>query len=112
MLMLFFSRGTIRLNDFQFEEAIKDFDKALLLEPYMPKALTNRAFARIRKHQFANSRQLSKSNGISVLASKDNPGIPENELSLICGDLKKAISLGDKGKMIADAISEFCKSNN
>lgn len=56
----YFSRGTAKLNDFQFDEAILDFDKTLQFEPYYDKALANRAFARIRKHQFGNSRQLSK----------------------------------------------------
>lgn len=104
----YFSRGTVKLNEFQFDEAIMDFDKALQFEPYYEKALTNRAFARIRKHQFGNSRQLSKSNGVTILASKDNPGIPESDLSLICTDLKQAVFLGDKGKMIMEAFSQFC----
>ena len=109
----YFSRGTIKLNEFRFDDAVLDFDKALQLEPYYEKALTNRAFARIRKHQFGNSRQLSKSNSVAVLASKDNPGIPESDLSLICTDLKQAIFLGDRGKMIMEAFSQFCgtKSN-
>lgn len=50
----YFSRGTVKLNDFQFDEVILDFDKALRFEPYYEKALTNRAFARIRKHQFGS----------------------------------------------------------
>jgi len=104
----YFSRGTVKLNNFQFDEAILDFDKALQFEPFYEKALTNRAFARIRNHQFGNSRQLSKGNGVTVLASKDNPGIPESDLSLICSDLKQATFLGDKGKMIMEAVSEFC----
>lgn len=104
----YFARGTSRLNDFQFDDAILDFNNALKYEPYFDKALANRAFARIRKYQFANSRKLSESNGVTVMASKDNPGIPGNELIVICSDLKQAIFLGDKGKMIMDAYNEFC----
>lgn len=104
----YFSRGTVKLNEFQFDEAILDFNKALQLEPYFEKALTNRAFARIRKQQFGNSRQISKSNGVTVLASKDNPGIPESDLALICTDLNQAIFLGDNGKMIMEAVLQFC----
>lgn len=104
----YFSRGTVKLNELQFDEAILDFDKALKFEPFYEKALTNRAFARIRKHQFGNSRQLSKNNDVTILASKDNPGIPQNELIIICSDLKQAIFLGDNGKMIMEAVSEFC----
>lgn len=104
----YFSRGTVKLNEYHFEEAILDFDKALLYEPYLAKALTNRAFARIRKYQFGSSRLLSKNNGVTVMASKDNPGIPENELLIICSDLNQAIFLGDRGKMIMEAVAEFC----
>jgi tetratricopeptide (TPR) repeat protein len=66
----YFSRGTLKLNDFQFDNAIADFDKALQFEPYMDVALANRAFARIRKYQFGNSRTLSKNDDVAVLASK------------------------------------------
>ena len=96
------------MNDFQFDEAILDFNNALKYEPYFDKALANRAFARIRKYQFGNSRKLSENNGVTIMASKDNPGIPESDLAIICRDLKQAIFLGDKGKMIMDAYSEFC----
>lgn len=104
----YFARGTVKLNDFQFDEAILDFDKALRLEPFFERALSNRAFARIRKFQFGGSRKLLESNGITVMATKDNPVIPENELTIICNDLKQAVFLGDRGKMIVDAIQEFC----
>lgn len=104
----YFARGTAKLNEFQFDEAILDFDRALIFEPYFERALTNRAFARIRKHQFGSSRKLSESSGVTILASKDNPGIPEKELTIICNDLRQAIFLGDKGKMILEAVQEFC----
>lgn len=106
----YFSRGTVKLNEFKFDEAILDFDKALLYEPYMENALTNRAFARIRKHQFGSSRLLSKNSGVTVMASKDNSDIPENELAMICTDFKKAIFLGDRNKMVMEAVAEFCES--
>jgi tetratricopeptide (TPR) repeat protein len=104
----YFARGTVKLNDFRFDEAIMDYDKALKFEPYLERALSNRAFARIRKYQFGSSRKLSESNGVTVMASKDNPGIPENELNIICNDLKLAVFLGDRSKMIMDALKEFC----
>ena len=104
----YFARGTSKLNDFKFDEAILDFNSALKYEPYFDKALANRAFARIRKYQIGSSRKLSENNGVTVLASKDNPGIPENELTIICSDLKQAIFLGDRGKMIMEAYKEFC----
>ena len=87
----YFSRGTIKLNEFQFDEAIADFDKALKFEPLLEFALTNRAFARIRKYQFANSRTLSKNSEVTVLASKDKVPIPETEQEKICNDLQKAV---------------------
>lgn len=108
----YFARGTAKLNEFQFDEAILDFDKALIFEPYFEKALTNRAFARIRKHQFGSSRKLSESIGVTILASKDNSGILEKELTIICNDLKQAIFLGDRGKMILEAVQEFCEKKS
>ncbi|TKC08283.1 hypothetical protein FA048_14095 [Pedobacter polaris] len=106
----YFSRGTIKLNDFQFDEAIADFDKALQLEPFMEFALANRAFARIRKYQFGNSRTLSQSKDITILASKEKVSIPEAEQAKICNDLKKSIFLGNKIKMITEALTEYCQA--
>jgi len=103
-----FSRGRALFNDMRFDEAIRDFDKALQLEPYMGEALAERAFARIRKYQFAGSRQLSKHSGVTVMASKAKPDIPPGELSLICSDLKQGIFLGRKNKMILKAVTEYC----
>lgn len=108
----YFSRGTIKLNEFQFDEAIADFDKALKFEPLMEFALANRAFARIRKYQFASSRTLSKNNEVTVLASKDKVPIPQDEQEKICNDLQKAVFLGDKSKMITEALSDYCQTKS
>jgi tetratricopeptide (TPR) repeat protein len=108
----YFSRGTIKLNDFQFDEAIADFDKALKFEPLMEFALANRAFARIRKYQFASSRTLSKNSEVTVLASKDKVPIPQDEQEKICNDLQKAVFLGDKSKMITEALSDYCQTKS
>jgi len=104
----YFSRGTVKLNDFKFDEAIADFDKALQFEPYMAFALTNRAFARIRKYQFASSRIISKNSGVTVMASKDKVPIPQEEQGKICNDLQKAVLLGDKSKMTTEALANYC----
>lgn len=106
----FFSRGTIKLNEFQFDEAIADFDKALKFEPFMEFALANRAFARIRKYQFGSSRTLSQNSEVTVLASKDKMPIPKDEQEKICNDLQKAVFLGDKSKMITEALSDYCQT--
>jgi antitoxin component YwqK of YwqJK toxin-antitoxin module len=105
----YFSRGTIKLNYFQFDEAIADFDKALQFEPFMAFALANRAFARIRKYQFGNSRTLSKNSEVTVLASKDKVPMPDGEQEKICNDLQKAVFLGDKTKIIMEALSNYCQ---
>ena len=108
----YFARGTVKLNDFQFDEAIADFDRALKFEPFMDFALSNRAFARIRKYEFANSRTLSKNDEVTVLASKDKVAIPEEQLEKICNDLQTAVFLGDKSKMIKKALSDYCATKN
>ena len=105
----YFSRGTIKLNEFQFDESLADFDKALKFEPLMEFALANRAFARIRKYQFASSRTLSKNSEVTVSASKDRVPIPEAEQEKICNDLQKAVFLGNKTKMITEALSNYCQ---
>lgn len=105
----YFSRGTIKLNDFQFDDAIADLDKALFYEPYMATALANRAFARIRKYQFANSRTLSKNRDVTVLAAADKVPVPAGEQEKICADLQKAVFLGNKTKMIIEALSDYCQ---
>ncbi|HEY0298345.1 MAG TPA: hypothetical protein VGB84_03920 [Arachidicoccus sp.] len=99
----YFSRGTLKLNDMQFDEAVVDFDNALQIEPYMYKVYRNRAFVRIRKYQLANSRILNKNDNMAILASKDKVPIPDGEKGKICSDLHEAVFLGDKSKMIYEA---------
>lgn len=108
----YFSRGTIKLNDFQFDEAIADFDKALQFEPFMEFALANRAFARIRKYQFAGSRILSQNSDVTVSAAKDIVPIPQDEKENICNDLQKAVFLGGKSKMITEALNDYCQGQS
>ncbi len=105
----YFSRGTIKLNEMQFDEAIADLDKALLIEPFLNFAHANRAFARIRKYEFQNSRKLVENNEISVLASKEKVEIPDSEIMKICNDLNQAIKLGDNKEMIVEAQLKYCK---
>jgi antitoxin component YwqK of YwqJK toxin-antitoxin module len=93
---IYFYRGTAKLDDFDFDGAVVDFDKAIELEPLYMEAISNRAFARIRKYQFKNSRTLSKTSGVTILASKD-------------ADLNKGYELGNTKEMMIDAIKEFCQ---
>ena len=104
----YFARGTMKLNDFQFDEAIKDFDKTLEIEPYFTNAYSNRAFAILRKHELGTGRTLSKSKDIQIIASKETE-IPVFELDKICADLKKAVSLGDDNWMVLEALEKHCK---
>lgn len=105
----YFTRGTLKLNDMQFDAAIADFDKALTIEPFMSFALSNRAFARIRKYEFGGDRQLMKNSEITVLASKKKVDISESEKQKICDDLEKAVFLGDDVDMVFDAKAQYCK---
>jgi len=104
----YFARGTMKLNDFQFDEAIIDFNKTLEIEPYYTNAYSNRAFAIMRKHQISNGRTISKSKYVQVIASKETE-IPENELVKICEDLNKAVSLGDENQMVLEALEKHCR---
>lgn len=104
----YFARGTMKLNDLQFDEAIKDFDKTLEIEPFFTYAYSNRAFAILRKHELGGGRTLSKSKDVQVIVSKETQ-IPESELIKICLDLKKAVSLGDNNWMVLEALEKYCK---
>lgn len=104
----YFARGTMKLNNFQFDEAKADFDKTLQIEPFFTNAYGNRAFTIIRKYEFGNSRTLSKSKDVQVLATKQVE-IPESEIEKICLDLTKAVELGDTNSMILEAYKKYCK---
>jgi antitoxin component YwqK of YwqJK toxin-antitoxin module len=105
----YFSRGTLKLNEMQFDEAITDFDKALTIEPYMTFAIANRAFARIRKYEFGGDKKLLENSDVTVFASKKKTEISESEKQKICSDLEKAISLGDTVEMVLNAKEQYCK---
>ena len=104
----YFSRGTLKLNEMLFDEAIADLNIALTLEPFMVNAIANRAFARIRKHEFGGDRELMKNSEVTVFASKKKGEIPADEKDKICKDLKQAILLGDKVEMVLEAETKYC----
>jgi antitoxin component YwqK of YwqJK toxin-antitoxin module len=104
----YFARGTMKLNNFQFEEAKADFDKTIQIEPFFTNAYGNRAFTIIRKYEFGDSRTLSKSKDVQVFATK-KVEIPESEIEKICLDLTKAVELGDTNSMILEAYKKYCK---
>lgn len=104
----YFARGTAKLNNFQFDQAMLDFNKTLEIEPYFVNAYANRAFVTIRKHEFSNSRTLSKSKDVLIIASKETK-IPEDDLIKVCEDLNKAVSLGDKSWIVLEAKKKHCK---
>ncbi len=103
----YFARATMKLNNFQFDESIEDFNKTIEIEPYFTNAYSNRAFAYLRKYELGNARTLSKSKEVQIIASKKTK-IPESEMAKICADLKKAISLGDDSIMVLKALKKYC----
>jgi antitoxin component YwqK of YwqJK toxin-antitoxin module len=106
---LYFYRGTAKLDLFDFDNALIDLDKAIAIEPLYMEAIANRAFTRLRKYQFKDSRTLSKTKEVTILAAKDNVPIPKDDLEKICADLNLTYTLGDKAPMILDAMKEYCK---
>ena len=103
----YFSWGTSKLNLFDFDGAISDLDKALELEPYMEFAYANRAFARIRKYQFKNSRPLTSNKAVTVFAESQKIDYPLGEKANILKDLETAYFLGDKNEKVIEALQEF-----
>jgi hypothetical protein len=89
-------------------KAVEDFNRTLEIEPYFTNAYANRAFAIIRKYEFADSRTLSKSGDIQIIATKEVE-IPVSLLTKVCDDLNKAVSLGDDNWMALQAVEKHCK---
>jgi len=106
---VYFHRSRAYLYDLKFDEALIDCDKAVEIEPLNKDAYSQRAFIRIRKYEFKDSRTLSKNSEITVYATKQNVEIPADEKSQICSDLKKGYELGDTKQMITDAIKKYCE---
>jgi tetratricopeptide (TPR) repeat protein len=106
---LYFYRGTAKLDNFDFDNAIIDFDKAIEIEPLYMEAISNRAFARLRKYEFKDSRTLSKTKEVTILAAKDKVPIPKDDQDKICADLNLGYQLGDRKPMIIDAIKNYCQ---
>jgi len=104
----YFARGTAKLENFEFDEARKDFDKTLEIEPFFTNAYANRAFTIIRKYEFANSRDIKGFKGVKIMSAKKTT-IPKNEKVMVCKDLNKAVSLGDKIIMVMDALKDHCE---
>lgn len=106
---VYFHRSRAYLYDLRFDQALVDCDKAIALEPLYMEAYSNRGFVRLRKHELKNSRTISKSTGVTVLASRDKVEIPQDELEKMCADLNKGYQLGDTKPMIVDALKNYCQ---
>jgi len=104
----YFARGTAKLENFEFDEARKDFDKTLDIEPFFTNAYANRAFTIIRKYEFANSRDIKGFKGVKIMSAKKT-AIPNDMKVMVCRDLNKAVSLGDKIRMVLDALKDHCE---
>ncbi|WP_316812449.1 tetratricopeptide repeat protein [Pedobacter heparinus] len=105
---VYFYRGNAKFNLFDFDSAIADFDKAIELEPLYMEALSSRAFARLRKYEFKDSKTISKTKEVTVMVAKDNVEVPKEEQDKICADLKLGYELGDRKPMIAEVMKRYC----
>jgi len=105
----YFHRSRAYLYDMKFDEALADCNKAIEIEPISMDGYSQRAFIRIRKYEFKDSRLLSKNSEISVYATKPDIEIPTDEKDKICSDLRKGYELGDTKKMITDALKKYCE---
>lgn len=103
----YFARGTAKMEMMKFDDAINDFNEVLKIEPFYTFAYANRGIAILRKYEFKNSRTIKKIKGIQIMATKETK-IPETELTKICTDLNKAVSLGDNNQMVLKALKEYC----
>lgn len=86
----YFLRGTAFSNQFDFNKAIEDYDKAIEINPNYMEALTNRGVVKI-----------------NLLTGKGNLNPTKKETKSACQDLKKASGLGDI-KNTEDLIFVYC----
>ena len=105
----YFARATAKVNNLDFDDAIEDYNKTIVIEPLYTEAYANRAFAHIGKHENNNSRKLSDSKEMTVQIAK-NTKLPVATAKKVCSDLKKAIELGDDNLMVFEALEQYCKN--
>jgi antitoxin component YwqK of YwqJK toxin-antitoxin module len=104
----YFARGTAYMNNFEFEKALADFNKAIEIEPLDAYAYSNRAFVLIREQEYINAKEISSTKGVAVFGNK-KVEFSNEELERICQNLQKAKSLGDDSRMLIDALDTYCK---
>ncbi|MCP9769632.1 tetratricopeptide repeat protein [Lacihabitans sp. LS3-19] len=106
---VYFHRSRAYLYDLKFDEALADCNKSIEIEPLNKDAYSLRAFIRIRKYEFKDSRTLTQNKEISVYTTKQEIEIPADDKVKICSDLRKGYELGDTKQMIVDAIKKYCE---
>lgn len=101
----FFFKGEFLEKQNRLDEAIREYDNAINLEPLLHYVLIKRAFARIKKYENLN-------NTISNSVSKEKFLIPISEIEKICIDLEQAIYCGPSEKRLTEAIAKYCETKS
>jgi antitoxin component YwqK of YwqJK toxin-antitoxin module len=103
----YFIRGATEYELFSYDDAIADFDQALIIEPFMDRALVDRAVARIEKNEMGNNRTVLKKEGVMVLAGKDTD-LPKDIKDKVCTYLQKAFLMGNETKKAKEIAAKYC----
>lgn len=102
------ARAGAEMDHMLYDDAIKDFDRALVLEPYFDRALVGRGLARYRKYRFMG--HVNKNGNVEWVVGEEVK-IPQAEADKICVDLGMAVYMGEKDEMVNEIITELYEMN-
>lgn len=95
---LYFARGLEYMLVQNFEESIKDFDKAIELDPAFLMAYFNRAVVRYRQYQFNKAESVDQSESIASMNL--------NNIGRVNGNNKKVIDKAEQAKIIENIAKQ------
>lgn len=112
----YFKGGLLMMKEFRFEEAVSEFNKALVVEPLLADAFLYRALARIKKQKFAAVKPATRNFKEPSLTLSDLTSLSPDEQQRICDDVQQALSLGfgedNARKIIPGLILSHCQKGS
>ncbi|MEO6328893.1 MAG: toxin-antitoxin system YwqK family antitoxin [Ginsengibacter sp.] len=112
----YFKQGLLLANEFRFDRAIVQFDKALAIEPLMREALQQRALTRIKRYKFSIDKVSFKNRKDVLLTLEDFMLMPEEEQIKACHDVLLADDINPgvnyNNKTLPAAILNYCREKS
>ena len=113
----YFARGTARINDLQYWEAIKDFNKVLELSPDFGTAYFYRAFARMKKYRFSKFSDTTTVEHFETRTYLTPPNrvyegrsLTIAEKEVVCKDFEKGLHFSSEKTAVVEVLRTFCET--